>query len=431
MGKIKSLFKRLFSKENLENDVYRDFGIFLGLLLFEAIPRQFFKIITENIFNISIGPFILMGIIGIYVLFLIHKYWSYKIIIPLLVYGSFFVSIFFLFYLLFPLNRTFMLAEAKNYFYAAIVGTCFLSLFPYIKDIKRCFVEIRKVLLVVCCIVPITYFAGGNTRLSPMSWGSSTFRAAIIYVFINLSFLKGEVKTRFYHWIAMAMIIVFNLFGGRQSLVFFIAALLLILLMRKAPIKQKIIIFSSVFACCFLFFVFNQQIRDGLAYVLEKFNISSRSLKKISTGQLFSFYNREEVYTNVFDIIGKTWYKISGIFSDRYYLSQYEKVFAYAHNLFFELIIDFGAILGSIFSLMYVAFFVIGLILTKKEYKLFYLIFMIIGVARFMISGSFLVESGLFYAIGITINKNIVDWNKIPLFAKIAAKQQNNAQENN
>lgn len=117
-------------------------------------------------------------------------------------------------------------------------------------------------------------------------------------------------------------------------------------------------------------------------------------LKNLIQGKLLQSNTRDILYESCKNRMSTMGLSISGFFGDRKYCAG----FAYPHNIFYEVIMSMGWILGSILIGVYILLLVKG-ILSKKAEKREVMIFIIISMlARYIISGSYLIEGKFWIA---------------------------------
>ena len=135
---------------------------------------------------------------------------------------------------------------------------------------------------------------------------------------------------------------------------------------------------------------------EAITNMLLKFDLFKNSyfLQNLLKGNLLESSTREILYEsckNRMQIVGIT---VSGFFGDRAYCVG----FPYPHNIFYELIMSFGWLLGSALIVFYSLVLLKGLITrgsTKREIVIF---IMITILARYIISGSYLIENRFWIA---------------------------------
>src|SRR6185437_5009512 len=81
---------------------------------------------------------------------------------------------------------------------------------------------------------------------------------------------------------------------------------------------------------------------------------------------------------------------------------------AYAHNLFLELLLEYGIILGSIFSIILLYYLISSLFIKKKGvlYYLFFAVFFTTGFIKLQFSFSYTLEPTFFMMLALVIKLN-------------------------
>lgn len=197
------------------------------------------------------------------------------------------------------------------------------------------------------------------------------------------------------------------LYGSRGSLVT-LFILFIIFIWLKMHNKKLLI-----FGCIILIFmtVFGPMIISNIITKMISFGIDSRTIEKLLNGNLFKSNDRMMIYEYLMTIIFKNPIFGTGICGDRYVLPlRFSGTDAtYAHNLFIELMVDYGLIFGSL--LIIILFYLIIKFLFKEsniDKKAFFYVFFIVGFIQLMISRSWITESNffIFFAILLTYSTN-------------------------
>jgi len=132
---------------------------------------------------------------------------------------------------------------------------------------------------------------------------------------------------------------------------------------------------------------------------LGDLGIDTRVVKMFQEGELFSFSNREVIYETAYEIISCNGTKVSGFFADRYYLrnfSMYSRWIEYPHNIFLEILLDFGIVVGTVLIAILLLRIVQSIIKSHDEKKIVVLMLVFLVMGRLFVSSSYMIE-GLFY----------------------------------
>lgn len=195
--------------------------------------------------------------------------------------------------------------------------------------------------------------------------------------------------------------------GGRQSLVVVVMGLLLLYIFNNRNKSVKMLVIVSVVTVASVMLVSGAYITifQVINSIFNSMGIYMEALERIASGNMFSTSTRDIIYEYSFLTIANNGSKISGILSDRYYLrhiGQYNSWIQYPHNIYLELLIDFGSILGLILSV----------VLTWKVIKVMFLygsddrkrigiLICSITMVRLFVSSSFIIEGSFFIMLGL------------------------------
>lgn len=203
------------------------------------------------------------------------------------------------------------------------------------------------------------------------------------------------------------------LLGGRQS--FFVAVIGMLLMYIVVKCKDKrhkllmYILFVSIF---FLAYLLSDILIDGLGGLVSLLGINSRTLDMLVSGEIFSTTTRAYIYDSSIRALVNHGDNINGIFADRYFVRRYGDWIAYPHNIFFELLLDFGYVVGSVFSFLLIIIVIMNFIKGSIERKtlvsmLFSIVFLRLFVSSsFIIEGTFYLMLGLFFGVKFTGKNN-------------------------
>lgn len=193
--------------------------------------------------------------------------------------------------------------------------------------------------------------------------------------------------------------------GARGPLMCIAITVLVYMLVRLSQIST----FKRVLYC-FLFSIFSIMIiavRENILNLLMRIYPQSRTLTLMKTGEFFALSDRDLLYETIFETLRKNPLIPHGIYSDRIILSKLlgtEGNGAYAHNVIFEVLYQFGIVFGGIL-LVYLGWLIVrGLIKLKFYNEQDVVIFTcasITGIISLFFSGSYLINERTWLSIGI------------------------------
>ena len=197
----------------------------------------------------------------------------------------------------------------------------------------------------------ILLIGGIGIVLFQIIFGSSAFQVNYLNVSYCLTvpfvyFLLTDDWKKIYIGILIGDAILILLFGGRSAILCIAVALVYkFIFVDKNRSLWIIIIGISGFLLPF----FYDSILTWIVKTSSSYGISGGIQKYYNMGSIFLDSGRESINDSVRDIIGMNPYIGVGLGADRYYLGCYGFQYGwYPHNLFFELMIDFGIVIGVV-----------------------------------------------------------------------------------
>ncbi len=184
------------------------------------------------------------------------------------------------------------------------------------------------------------------------------------------------------------------LLGSRGALVtYFVYAVISAFYFLKWNVRT-LILWMILFSLGILFLMYFDQILSWIYDFLLSMGIQSRTLNLLRSNQLLSHDSgRGDIYRYLFQKIGERPFLGYGVGGDRAMRDG-----GYAHNLFIEVFVDFGVIIGA-FLLILLGTFVVRTF-QKKDNQALLLLFFCIGIIPLMVSGSFYTETNFWILIG-------------------------------
>lgn len=183
----------------------------------------------------------------------------------------------------------------------------------------------------------------------------------------------------------------------------------LIYFLSQAKKKTKIILIVST---ALLFSCFSmQQIFSPIAAISQSFGFSTHLTDAISNGEVFEDGNRELLYVGFWMLIFRYPFGY-GIMGDRY-ISYSTGLFwkpIYPHNIFLELMVDFGFIIGAILGLVLVYYiFKVLLFCKNPKYTMTILVLTCASFIKLLFASSFWIDQMYFMLVGALIAIKYID----------------------
>ncbi len=287
-----------------------------------------------------------------------------------------FFGLFYLFsYLIFPENRSSANVYTFNFF--AICLPCFINSI-LIDDVEKYIYALQIVSFIVFAlgfllmILLVTEGMGKNEY--SMAYSFYMLLPALVFTFSF--YLKKRVLFLILAIISMLLIL---MIGSRGALVSSLIFLIAIILIAKLNLALKVL---TVLLTVFVFVFFNRII-TWFSSVFSGMGVISRNLTLIQTDEWFSHDSGRSVIQNqVIELIKNKPLLGSGIGSEQRLLG------TYSHNIFLDLFLHFGVLLGSIIIIVMVLL-IIYIFIKSKQKVLFFMLFCY-GFIPLLFSGSYL-----------------------------------------
>ncbi|MBE6678692.1 MAG: O-antigen ligase family protein [Ruminococcaceae bacterium] len=257
----------------------------------------------------------------------------------------------------------------------------------------ECFKKVFGVFsyVVVVISVIVFFFAKGSSASQYMTF-SYNMLTQLFFLLVN----KPE-KHKIFHYITVSLGLFAFVFGGaRGALIALILTYLMFYIINHKTELKSIIIYSAGAVAIVVLSLFKKVIFVLIEKFLDALSIESRTFEYLLNEEVLSDSNRINFYKeslNNTGLLGK------GLMGDRIILG------SYPHNLFLEIFVQYGWILGLVVVLAICA--AIGIPLFKKTRAEFIFIIMLFpcGFLKLMMTGSYLNQEPAFYILlGFCVN---------------------------
>jgi O-antigen ligase len=200
--------------------------------------------------------------------------------------------------------------------------------------------------------------------------------------------------------LGLFMIIVVGARGPIISLVLFWIVLILINSFKNKISLKRIMVFLIALIIVVLCIFYYEFIILEIDSLLQHFGIYSRTITILLTDNIDFSSGRIPIYRyTIKKIMDKPIFGY-GIAGDRIFLDG-----TYPHNIFLEIFVHFGVIMGSIIILIFMFYWFNGIIRNKNKEELdLAIIFFGIGLVNLFISGSYITSSNFWLFMAICIN---------------------------
>lgn len=213
----------------------------------------------------------------------------------------------------------------------------------------------------------------------------------VLFLFVIFMVL-GKREGKKYYLLAGISLFCIVMAGSRGPLLG-VGLILLVQLLDKIknrPLTERVILITLFIAAMTIFIINFTAIMVGIALLLQKFGISSRTLLKIISGEITDGSGRAKLYEIALDLIRTGGPFGNGIYGDRVAISSKTTMWiGYCHEIALEILVDYGYVLGGIFLILIVRRIIKILSSKDSDWRNLYIIFLI-SASQLLLSGSYL-----------------------------------------
>ncbi|MGU8381587.1 O-antigen polymerase [Clostridium perfringens] len=355
--------------------------------------------------NTLITTYLIYFIMLLFILLKINKIWIGFSIKSILIYLS---------VLIFILINYILFKKTRIYYQENIVSLICILIFYLPIGILSIRIEnfeyIFKYIKPIAIATPFAVFIGLNYLQFEKFLSYMQVSNIILPGMLALYYLFIKEKNMLYLAIWILCFIIQLIYGSRTSL---ISAIIYMIILELVAYKNnkilnkliKTIFFSSILTIL----VSNFQNIVGLLFKMTQilgFG-DSRTLEKLLNYELFISNSRNQIYDYANIELMNLGIRMNGIFGDRVALKKYDPNIVYVHNIFYEVLLSFGFLLGSTFFIIFIVKFLFTIISKKdfmlKQMVIFYFCLIFI---RLLVSGSFVIEGDFTILIFLLFNRN-------------------------
>ncbi len=297
--------------------------------------------------------------------------------------------------LFYPQNLVFLYTNPLDYagnplylvFLYSFTGYIFAR---YLHDYNMLCSYLRIFSYIVVILSIWTYFFATDSDANQYMTLSYNMLLQLIFLIYN----KPKRCLVIHYSIIAAGVFVVAFGGARGALLGLLVATFFLLFSKNSTLKHKTayaILFIGVAALVFVFF---EKIIAGFVNLLDMMNISSRTLQLLLGEEDLSSQIRMNIYKMGLDNIGMFG---KGLFGDRVLMQGMDD--SYVHNLFLEILIDYGFIVGLALSVLIVVALIVGLKRATIDQWRLIVICIPTGFIALMVTGSYLNQAPSFYVL--------------------------------
>ncbi len=303
------------------------------------------------------------------------------------------IFIFVINYLVFIKNRDYIFELIFPFFFTCLPSLIYCDSIYDLKILKKIMIKASHIIAFFGLVLGILIFIG------KASIGSYSMSLSYYILVPSIIYLDGIIdKFTFSKALLILMLLIIILaLGSRGPVLCLITFFILKLLKKEKALKRSTILVYCLIIVLLIFFIINfKNILNLLYNTLLYFGISSRTIQLfLKNGTYLS--GRDIIYKNIINAIKESPIFVLGLAGDRVING------SYAHNLFIEIIADFGIVLGLIIS--FILLFIVSISIMKKSmgnYNII-IIWFSLGFVNLMVSGSYLIDIKFWIFIGLLI----------------------------
>ena len=222
---------------------------------------------------------------------------------------------------------------------------------------------------------------------------------------------SGVLRGNRRHFLFFLFCVLIILVGGSRGPAVWSVFVLILLVPYKyksmSPRKKRAVVAACVVVIPLLLLILFR-LDDVLAFglsVAKALGIKSRTILALLEGSFAKDHGRNVIYDIAADLIKTGGPFGRGFYGDRYYIGQRFR-WGYAHNLFLELMVEFGYLGGGLISLL----LVVGVIRCYRKCRdttsQIIFVTLLVGSMRLMVSNSFWYEARYWALIALLLQMN-------------------------
>lgn len=282
---------------------------------------------------------------------------------------------------LFPENEPFVMTQGVRFLLPVVIPSalCLTTVYE-IETVWKMMKVLSWVATVLVLFYVVTFFAG----MFFIEDYDMSFSYACLMPMLVLYSQKRPVSIAASIFIFLSVIAI----GSRGAAIIFVAFVVLDFFRNKNKWRFLLLIVGALFIVLFPMF----------SSVLDSVGISSRTITMFNSGNVMDESSRTLLYNYfVSQLLDNPLLGI-GLFGDRIFTNG-----SYCHNILLEVCLNWGVVLGPILIII-MAYNIIKTYINSNQWiKDLYLIFIFIGILPFMFSGSYLIDNGFAFLIGMTV----------------------------
>jgi O-antigen ligase len=302
------------------------------------------------------------------------------------------IFIFLVNYMVFTENQVFITGLIFPFFFMCLPAFIYTMSLENINGLKVIMKKGSLIIFLFGAIIGILIFTG-SASVGIYSQSLSYYMLVPTIIFLDRLFRGFSLPALF---IVVFSIIVIIAFGSRGALLCILIYVLLKSIRPSSKLTRKTVLINMLFSGLIIIIYLNiNQILTIIYYNLLEFGINSRSLQLFFREDVY-LSGRESIYQSVLEAIKDNPIKGIGIGGDRLVSGE-----GYAHNIFLEIIANFGIVIGGMLSVLIIIIILKSLITKDKENYSLITIWMSLGFIHLLVSSSYITDINFWIFMGL------------------------------
>lgn len=335
---------------------------FCYFVAFETVDGLINRLLNVAIWDSLFTKGLLYGSMALGVWVALKRFKPAMLTLPALITVFFLASYFF-----FPYNHTFLIGIIPQFFLLGTVPMIFIT--SAIKDWNRLYLALRPTAMVViiCAVIYLPIKAAGIVQLEYLSFSYQIMFSVIFMMFLSMR-EKGLVNIAF----TVAGVFCIVALGGRGPLVGVLLGVAVYVLANfKISTGGIIATLFALIAGTVIWSQFNNVLL-ATESLLSRYGIYSRTIRSMLQEEFFVSSGRVGRWNVSLMAIKNQWFFGYGMGGDRFVLGSAGEGDRYAHNIFVEMVMQYGVFLGGL-MLVLILYLIFKNITAKQKDGLFFI----------------------------------------------------------
>lgn len=364
---------------------------------FVILTVQYFVLNFFNLLGTTTAPTVqllskvLVGLAFLYALPTVLKRRKVEFI------GGYFtaVFIFILHYLIFPDNHLYLKELLFPFFvmsFPAFVYSLSIRNWGTFKEIMK---KSSYIVFVFGTVLGGLIFAG---RASAGTYSMSLSYYMLLPSIMFLDELFDKFSVRILLFVGISLLVILAL-GSRGAILCIVVFVFLKSIRPNVKLTYKrALTYFGLFGAGIIGYLHLSRILDSLYTLLLSFGINSRSISLFLRDEVH-LSGRDRIYESLILEVANNPFLGVGIGGDRL-----TRGGGYAHNLFLEILVNFGVILGPIVIVLLCVLIIKSLLNKDREKYTFFIIWLSLGFVHLMVSSTYITDIRFWIFLGVSIN---------------------------